>query len=165
MLLAASSAAGAQDVNLSQFYANPLYLNPAFAGSVVAPRIALNYRGQWPGLVSAFTTVSASYDQYFPDLHGGIGAIVMTDRVGDHGALSTNMFGLMYSFHFQVARDVYVNAGLQASVINTALRWNEYLRFPDMIDRELGFSYTRFTFSWCCLSPFVVCKFSNAHTS
>ena len=141
-LLAASSLAGAQDVNLSQFYANPLYLNPAFAGSVVAPRIALTYRGQWPGLVSAFTTVSASYDQYVPDLHGGIGAIVMTDRVGDHGALSTNMLGVMYAFRFQVSRDIYISAGLQASVVNTALRWDDYLRFPDQIDRELGFSYT-----------------------
>ena len=95
VLLAASAAAGAQDVGFSQFYANPLYLNPAFAGSVVAPRISLSYRGQWPGLVSAFTTVSASYDQYVPDLHGGIGAIVMTDRVGDHGALSTTSLGVM----------------------------------------------------------------------
>lgn len=141
VLLATSAVAGAQDVNLSQFYANPLYLNPAFAGSVVAPRIAVTYRGQWPGLVSAFTTVSASYDQYVPDLHGGIGAIVMTDRVGDHGALSTNTLGVMYAFRFQVWRDIFVSAGLQASIVNTNLRWDEYLRFPDMIDRELGFSY------------------------
>lgn len=141
VLLAASGMAGAQDIGFSQFYANPLYLNPAFAGSVVAPRISLSYRGQWPGLVSAFTTVSASYDQYVPDLHGGIGAIVMTDRVGDHGALSTNMLGVMYAFRFQVSREVYVSAALQASLVNTNLRWDDYLRFPDQIDRELGFSY------------------------
>ena len=96
-MLLLGTAAGAQDVGFSQFYANPLYLNPAFAGSAVAPRISLTYRAQWPGLVSAFTTVSASYDQYFPDLHGGLGFIVMTDRVGDHGALSTNSLGAMYS--------------------------------------------------------------------
>jgi len=141
MLLAASFGAAAQDVNLSQFYANPLYLNPASAGSVVAPRISLNYRGQWPGLVSAYTTVSASYDQYVPDLHGGIGAIVLTDRQGDHGALSTNMIGAMYAFRFQIWRDIYISAALQASLVNTNLRWDDYLRFPDQIDRELGFSY------------------------
>ena len=71
VMLMLSATAGAQDIGFSQFYANPLYLNPAFAGSAVAPRISLTYRAQWPGLVSAFTTVSASYDQYFPDLHGG----------------------------------------------------------------------------------------------
>lgn len=140
-MLLLSGTAGAQDVGFSQFYANPLYLNPAFAGSAVAPRLSLSYRAQWPGLVSAFTTISASYDQYFPDLHGGLGFIVMRDRVGDHGALSTNMIGAMYSFRFQVSRDVYVSAALEASMVNTNLRWDEYLRFPDQIDREMGFSY------------------------
>jgi hypothetical protein len=32
----------AQDVHFSQFYANPVYLNPAFAGANVCPRIVTN---------------------------------------------------------------------------------------------------------------------------
>lgn len=140
-LLLLAGAAGAQDIGFSQFYANPLYLNPAFAGSAVAPRISLTYRAQWPGLVSAFTTVSASYDQYFPDLHGGLGFILLTDRQGDHGALSTSFFGAMYSFRFQLGRNIYVNAALQASIVNMHLKWDEYIRFPDQIDPIMGFSY------------------------
>lgn len=140
-LLLTAGAAGAQDIGFSQFYANPLYLNPAFAGSAVAPRISLTYRAQWPGLVSAFTTVSASYDQYFDDLHGGIGAIVMTDRQGDHGALTTSQLGIMYAFHFQLTREIRMSAALQASVINNSLNWNSYLRFPSQIDPDLGFTY------------------------
>lgn len=141
-MLMLTAAAGAQDIGFSQFYANPLYLNPGFAGSAVAPRISLSYRAQWPGLVSAFTTVSASYDQYINDLHGGIGAIVMTDRQGDHGALRTTMMGLMYAFRFQISREIYISAGLQASLVNNSLVWSEYLRFPSQIDRELGFTYS-----------------------
>lgn len=130
----------AQDVGFSQFYANPLYLNPAFAGSKVAPRISLSYRAQWPGLVSAFSTVSATYDQYINDLHGGIGAIVMTDRQGDHGALSTNQFGAMYSFRFRVYKEIYVNLALQASLVNVKLDWDlNHLRFGDQIDPENGY--------------------------
>ncbi|MGM0478992.1 MAG: type IX secretion system membrane protein PorP/SprF, partial [Bacteroidota bacterium] len=34
----------AQDPQFSQFYANPIYLNPAFAGSHGCPRFAANYR-------------------------------------------------------------------------------------------------------------------------
>lgn len=141
MAIAASGGVGAQDIGFSQFYANPLYLNPGFAGTAVAPRFALVYRGQWPGLVSAFTTVSASYDQYIDALHGGIGAIVMTDRQGDHGALSTHMAGVMYAFNFKINRSINVSAGLQASLMNTNLRWDENLRFPDQIDPQMGFSY------------------------
>ncbi len=40
----------AQDPEFSQFYANPLYLNPALAGANICPRAILNYRNQWPGL-------------------------------------------------------------------------------------------------------------------
>lgn len=132
----------AQDVGFSQFYANPLYLNPAFAGSKVAPRISLAYRAQWPGLVSAFTTVSGSYDQYIPDLHGGIGAILMTDRQGDHGALSTTAFGGMYSFRFKLFqfKEIYINLALQASLVNINLDWDlNHLHFPDQIDPNNGF--------------------------
>ena len=141
-MLLMTAAAGAQDIGFSQFYANPLYLNPGLAGSAVAPRIAVVYRGQWPGLVSAFTTVSASYDQYVNDLHGGIGAIVMTDRQGDHGALTTSMVGLMYAFRFQVSSKINISAGLQASLVNNALNWDDNLRFPSQIHEELGFTYS-----------------------
>ena len=140
-LLLTAATAGAQDIGFSQFYANPLYLNPAFAGSAVAPRIALAYRAQWPGLVSAFTTVSASYDQYIESLHGGVGAIVLTDRQGDHGALTSSMLGVMYAFHFQLTRDIHMSAALQATVVNNALNWSSYLRFPGQIDPDLGFTY------------------------
>ena len=141
VMLLGAAGASAQDVPYSQFYANPLYLNPAFAGSAVAPRVSLVYRAQWPGLVSAFTTVSASYDQYFEDLHGGVGAILLTDRQGDHGILSTNMVGAMYAFHFQVTRDIHVSAALQTSVVQNALNVSNYMRFGSQIDPERGFVY------------------------
>lgn len=141
LLLLGMQGVKAQDVGFSQFYANPIYLNPAFAGSKVAPRIALTYRSQWPGLVSAFTTVSGSYDQYIPDLHGGIGAILLTDRQGDHGTLQTTSLGAAYAFRFRVHEDIYVSLALQASIVNTNLGWDlNHLRFPDQIDPNNGFT-------------------------
>lgn len=141
LLFAGAQGLNAQDIGFSQFYANPLYMNPAFAGSKVAPRVSLTYRAQWPGLVSAFTTVSASYDQYIDDMHGGIGAIVLTDRQGDHGALSSNMLGAMYSFRFRVYKDIFINAALQANIVNSNIDWDlNNLRFGDQIDAETGYT-------------------------
>ena len=64
VLAVASLQANAQDPAFSQFYANPLYLNPAFAGSDICPRMSLNFRDQWPGIGKTYVTYSASYDQY-----------------------------------------------------------------------------------------------------
>ena len=139
LLLAPAMKSNAQDVVFTQFYANPLYMNPAFAGSKVCPRLSLSFRSQWPALVSAYTTASVSWDQYFSSLHGGLGAYVMTDRQGDHGALSTTAAAFMYSFRFQLGRDVWVNAALQAGVTNAHLDCDN-LRFPDQIDPVNGFT-------------------------
>jgi len=40
----------AQDPHFSQFYANRVYLNPAYAGFDPGTTIILNYRDQWPGI-------------------------------------------------------------------------------------------------------------------
>src|ERR1700761_772165 len=72
----------AQDPQFTQFYANPLYLNPAFAGTARCPRIAMNYRNQWPNLGqgASYVTYSASYDMHVNALAGGIGVLVTTDN-------------------------------------------------------------------------------------
>jgi len=60
----------AQDPIFSQFYANPLYLNPAMAGSSVCPRLIFNYRNQWPAISGTYITYNASYDQYVDNISG-----------------------------------------------------------------------------------------------
>src|SRR3954471_14318401 len=87
----------AQDPQFTQFYANPLYLNPAFAGSVHCPRICLNYRNQWPALTGTFITTSASYDQQIAAISSGIGILVMTDNAGE-GTLNTTDLSGIYSY-------------------------------------------------------------------
>ncbi|MBM3453456.1 MAG: type IX secretion system membrane protein PorP/SprF, partial [Bacteroidetes bacterium] len=52
----------AQDPTFTQFYANPIYLNPAFAGSHGCARIASNYRNEWPQLTGNYVTYAAAYD-------------------------------------------------------------------------------------------------------
>ncbi len=92
----------AQDAQFSQFYANPLFLNPALAGFTECGRVNLNYRNQWPALANAYITYSASYDQNLPSINSGFGVLAMSDRQGD-GALVRNSISAFYSYQLQVS--------------------------------------------------------------
>ncbi len=134
-----SFGANAQDPQFTQFYANPIYLNPAFAGSNGCPRFALNYRNQWPSLSGNYVTYSASYDQYFKNINGGIAVIGMHDRQGQ-GTIATTMLGLVYSYHLKVNRKFTMLFGARAAMFNKFLDWDK-LTFGDMIDPRKGFIY------------------------
>src|SRR4051812_31316588 len=137
--LLSAPAARAQDPQFTQFYANPLYLNPAFAGSAHCPRICLNYRNQWPALTGTFVTFSASYDQHIDPISSGLGLLVMSDNAGE-GTLNTSYLSGIYSYQLTVTRDFSVRFGLQATYIQRKLDWDK-LTFGDMIDPRYGFIY------------------------
>jgi type IX secretion system PorP/SprF family membrane protein len=136
LLLLSAFHAKAQDPSFSQFYANPLYLNPAFAGSGVGPRFNLNYRNQWPSLAGNFVTYSASYDQYVSALSGGIGVHVLADRIGD-AAFRHNQFSLMYSNNLAINQNLVLKTGFQYTFAQKSLNWTGLI-FPDEIDARLG---------------------------
>lgn len=135
-LLATGFCANAQDPHFTQYYANPLYLNPAFAGVNICPRVNLNYRNQYPNL-NVYQTISASYDQYFEGLNGGIGVLVLRDEAGDGALTSTEVSGI-YSYHLKVSRDFTLLAGFQGTFRQRAIDWGS-LNFPDEIDPFYGF--------------------------
>lgn len=132
------SAVHAQDPQFSQFYANPLYLNPSLAGASICPRLIGNYRNQWPSLGNAFITYNASYDQYVNFLHGGVGLLVTADRTGG-GNLNTTAISLTYAYKMQLATHVYASAGVQGGYFQRTLDWAD-LQFEDMIDPQTGFT-------------------------
>lgn len=127
----------AQDPQFTQFYANPLYLNPAFAGTARCPRICMNYRNQWPNLSGTYVTYSASYDQHFDALSGGLGLLVTQDDQA-RGTLKTTSASLIYSYLLPVNREFSIKAGLQAGFFQKSLDRTK-LNFGDMIDARRGF--------------------------
>ena len=130
----------AQDPTFTQFYANPIYLNPAFAGSNNCPRFAVNYRNEWPNLSGNYVTTSASYDQYVKNISGGIGVLITNDQQGK-GTIQTSMLGLVYSYHVKVNRKFSLMFGARASWYQKTLDWDK-LTFGDMIDPRKGFIYS-----------------------
>ncbi len=128
----------AQDPEFTQFYANPLYLNPAFAGTARCPRIALNYRNQWPGISGTFITTSASYDQHVESLYGGLGLMVTNDQAAN--TLKTIRVSGIYSYQIKVNRKFSIRTGFEATYFQKSLDWSK-LTFGDMIDERRGFVY------------------------
>ncbi len=137
--LGIASGISAQDAHFSQFYANPLHLNPAFAGSERCPRVSLGYRNQWPALGPTYVTYSASYDQHVNILQGGVGLHFLSDVQGD-GTITSNQINAMYSYTLPVARNFAIAAGFQASFIMKSIKWD--FIFPDMIHPLYGPIYS-----------------------
>lgn len=129
----------AQDPEFTQFYANQLYLNPAFAGSHNCPRVNVNYRNQWPGLSGTFVTHSVSYDQGLRFVKGGGGGLLITNDVAAKTLSTLNVSGI-YAQQFPITRQLSLRLGAQVTYYQKKLDWNK-LTFGDMIDPRRGFVY------------------------
>ena len=113
-------AALSQDPRFSQFYANPLYLAPSFAGATEENRLVMNYRNQWPAIPGVFLTYSFSYDRAFPSFNSGVGVLVTHDRAGS-GRLSNTNIGILYSYDIQINKLLHVRPGIIFKYTQTGL--------------------------------------------
>ena len=127
-----------QDLEFTQFYSNPVYLNPAFAGTHKCPRVALNYRNQWPSLTGSYVSYAAAYDQYFKHISGGFGVILVNDVQAK--TINTTTGSLIYSYHAPINRRWSMCFGAKATWEQKSLDWSK-LTFGDMIDPRRGFIY------------------------
>ena len=112
-----------QDPEFVQFYSNPLYLNPAFAGTNNCPRISANNRIQWSGLPNVFNTTSFSFDQHINALHGGLGIIIINDK------LSSSMQNIrasgIYSYETILSKKLHLRTGLEAALWQNKLNYDQ----------------------------------------
>jgi type IX secretion system PorP/SprF family membrane protein len=113
ILLFISLSVFCQEPQFSQYYANKLYLSPSFVGTADAPRLFMNYRNQYMGLVN-YNTYSASFDTYFDKINSGIGASFVGDAAG-YETYNTYSANIMYSYRVHVYGDVYSTFGLQGN--------------------------------------------------
>jgi type IX secretion system PorP/SprF family membrane protein len=105
----------AQDPQFSQFYAVPLYMNPAFAGSSQLTRFGAIYRNQWyrlPETHSGFVTMAAYGDHYADDINSGFGLLVMQDRAG-LAPLVTSSAHFQYAYQLRMTKELTFRPGIE----------------------------------------------------
>ena len=128
----------AQDLQLTQFYAAPLYLNPALTGANSDSRIITSYRNQWAGLPKSYNSFLLSFDHYLHRLRSGVGAIITKDKAGTAG-LSTNSVGVNYAFDYKFSQYWSAAIGIGASYRYRALDYSK-LVFGDQLLRDASSS-------------------------
>lgn len=117
LLTIVSKGLSAQDVQYSQFYANPLFLNPAFAGSTEMARVGVNFRNQWPALDESFVAYTAYADIFSERFQSGFGLIVSGARESFTQS-QINEIGLVYSYRLRLGENRYLHAGAQGSFVS-----------------------------------------------
>lgn len=127
----------AQDPEFSQFYANPVYLNPAYVGTTELPKFHINFRDQWPAISHAYVSYSASYDQYFAGVNSGLGVLVTGDQAGE-GIYSTYSVGLIYAYQINFSDQFAMKIGVHGAWYQRRLDFNKIF-FLDQINPISGF--------------------------
>ncbi|HNP18577.1 MAG TPA: type IX secretion system membrane protein PorP/SprF [Fulvivirga sp.] len=121
-----------QDPQFSQYYAAPLYLNPAFTGTGSDHRFIANYRNQWPNLANGFVSFAFSYDYNLAHLKSGIGLMATVDKAGSANLTSTTI-NFLYSYKVQLGNKWVITPGLSFGYGNRNIDFNK-LVFGDQLD-------------------------------
>jgi type IX secretion system PorP/SprF family membrane protein len=147
-----------QDPYFSQFYANRVYLNPAYAGFDPGTTVTVNYRNQWYGIPDgAATATNGSFQTYnitadiqapclleLEDVNFGMAVSAFKDDAGSM-PLVTQGFGLALSHEQPLIRGTRksklhrldVRVGSQLSMIQRSLNGDHFI-FSNQLDHVVG---------------------------
>jgi len=127
-----------QDAQFSQFYAAPLYANPAFTGGDHTPRLVLNYRNQWMNLDGGYVTYSGSFDFYAAKINSGFGVLVTQDQGNFSGTQVLDFSGL-YAYEMPLNSKWQMRFGLQGGYTIRSGNFGN-LKYPDQYNDQQGFT-------------------------
>lgn len=132
----------AQDIHLSQFWANPLYLNPAQAGLFDGDyRVAAAYRNQWRAVPVPYSTLSFCGDTRIKQSFSqhstiGVGLIFNNDVSGD-SRYTINQFSVPISYiqTFKGDTNLSISLGISPGVSNIAFNTSK-LSYDSQFDGD-----------------------------
>lgn len=138
MLAFVANQLKAQDATFSQFFNNPIYYNPALAGSNLGLRTRLNYRSQWNGMENSYDNYSFCMDVAERNLPGagGLGLIVVSDFEGLGNIRSTSIT-TDYAVRVRLGKKFISQFGLSAAYVHRTIDWNNFV-FSDQLHPAYG---------------------------
>ncbi len=110
-----------QDVSFSQYFFNPLYINPAYAGSRGVFSGTMVYRTQWVGLEGAPTTESVGMHGMVPNSNVGLGLQFYNDNTGP---LTTTDVSAIFAYHLPLSDDMKLSFGIEGCMDNLSIAMN-----------------------------------------
>lgn len=132
-LLLIGVLSNAQDMHFTQYYAAPLYLNPAFTGANTCSRGNLTYRNQWPGISKAYKSFLVSGEHFFSKQRLGVGLLIGNDEAGS-AQLRTSIVVPSVAYEITVNRSTSIRFGLQPGIGMRSVNYSRFL-FGDQIAR------------------------------
>ncbi len=146
LLFVSSFPSFAQDPHFSQYWAAPLYLNPAMTGVFGCNyRFTAIYRSQWNSVLKneatpMYRTIQASYDMRFnkgiwKDDAMGVGLMFYSDKAGE-SQFGTNQLNFSFAYLKSLNRQKnnYLSLGFQAGAAQRSMKGD--LRFGSQFDGE-----------------------------
>jgi type IX secretion system PorP/SprF family membrane protein len=112
LLLTGITSFAQQDAQYTQYMYNTINVNPAYAGSRGVLSIFGLYRTQWVGIDGAPDTGAFSINTPIENTNIGLGASVVTDRIGP---TSENVISLDGSYTIKTSETYKLSFGLKAS--------------------------------------------------
>jgi len=141
LMLTCSGVTAQIDPHFSQYYAYPVWLNPALTGAVDGDyRITANYRNQWSQLTKAFSTVGVSADfQTAKTLNFGVN--VLRQTAGEGGYQYTNAYATLAYTGIRFGENAYkrIVFALQAGVLDRRFDVSK-LTFGDQWNPVTGYN-------------------------
>jgi len=113
MVLGSTALSAQQDPLYSQYFNNPMLINPAFAGIHDRLYAGLAYRSQWSGIDGGPTTFNFNGHIALLNNKLGAGMIAVQDKVGD---IKNTQYGGTFAYHIKGIHTTF-SFGMQAGFI------------------------------------------------
>ncbi len=141
----------AQDIHFTQFFTNPLILNPAQTGNFNGNyRIGFNFKGEWPWAIGSSSPYNYHTETPYIDFSFlenklksgwmGIGLNFLNDQAGD-GRLTYRRFSISYAYHQAFDKDhrYVLSAGASAGYIIRSVDFSKFYFNDQWVENE-GFN-------------------------